>query len=259
MTDYLGALRTRLTDEANRQTRFGPYLILSSVPWLFLASALRLFFRRSDGLGSIYVFLILEQTVLLIAFLLAAARMIHLMGGRVVLAELSFGEQRSLTARLAWKLTLVYFVSVCAALILGTDKNTAVRLWFGLDGIVYVWFRPGMVYFWNAALAIVVYLVLVNKGLGKPPKLYLAVAEFFKRIQFFGPALAALAAFYSVCYFIQMNILSDALDAIYATLPDDTLKNLFNVGSYTVISYARLWVTVAVLSYTLRQSYHAGQ
>lgn len=255
MSDYIDIMRLRLQDRQDRRSSFGPYLILNSVPWLFLASALRLFSRRWESVGSLYVLLILSQTVLLIAVLLAAARMIRLLGGQVTLSELSFQEQKSLTGRLAWKLVLVNFLAICLGFALGGDRNVLSHFWFGLDSTVYAWFAPDLFYFWNAFLVSVIFLTIVNKGIGKPPTLRSAVSEFFRRILFFGPALVLLVVFYSLSFYLQIKVFADALNLLYAALIDDTLKNFFNVGVVTFISYIRLWVTVAVLSYALRQSY----
>lgn len=123
MSDYIDTMRSRWQDKCDRKSSFGPYLILHAVPWLFLASAIRLFSRRWESVASLYVLLILSQTVLLIALLLAAARMIRLLGGQVTLSELSFQEQKSLTGRLAWKLVLVNLVTICLGFWLGGEKN----------------------------------------------------------------------------------------------------------------------------------------
>lgn len=197
--------------------------------------------------------LVAVQYALLIALILVCHRMIRLSGGDVDLERLSFKEQSRLARAVVWRLLAVFFVCVIGSILLGLDRYYAATLWFGLDNIVYPW--PGRYLpFWSAFIAILVYLMLVEKGRGRPPTLRAAVRQMALRWQYLVIAgLMMSAALYG------FNIVTIVVDvpfkAFYQSLPSPLLKTGLYVLVTFLFSYARLWVTVAIVTYALRASY----
>lgn len=235
-----------------RRSGYGPYLLLTAVPWLLLATAFRMHARAQDNIGALPM-LIMVQYALLIAFLLASHRMIQLAGGAVNLERLAFGDQWALARGVVWRILLLFFVAVLASLASGIDRFDAARIWLGLDNIVHPW--PGTYLpIWSAFVAILVFLMVVQRGLGRGPNLRRALMEIATRWQHM--MLAALMISASLYALGIIQILSvPRLQALYLSLPSPALKNALYLLLTFFFSYVRLWVTVAILTYSLRASY----
>jgi hypothetical protein len=239
-----------------QQASFGPYLILHSVPWLLLATALRMHGRAQAGLIGLALIIIVEYA-LLIAFLLAAHRMIQLAGGEVNLERLAFKEQYQLARAVVWRLLALFFLAVLSAIGLGLHPNYAAALWFGLDNIVHPW--PGIYLpFWSAFVAVLVFLMVVEKGLGREPTFLAVARQLAGRWRHMAvAALMIVAAFYGIGI-IQITFVP-RLEPIYQSLQLPVLRNGLYLSLIFIFSYIRLWVTIAILTYALRGSYRENQ
>lgn len=236
----------------SRRAVFGPFLVLHTVPWLFLAGALRL---NAKGLGGIagLIVMVLVEYALVIAFLLASHRLIQLAGGVVHLERLPFKEQFQLTRSVVWRVLAFFFVAVLCGLALGLDKHDAATLWFGFDNIFFPW--PGTYLpFLSALTAVFVFVMVVEKGLGRPPTYRAAFREIAKRWQYLGLAGLMITVMFYGFNIVQIYI-PGLLQPLYEALAAPFLRNAFFLSLVFFFSYLRLLITVNILTMALRASY----
>jgi hypothetical protein len=224
--------------------------LLESVPWLFVATVLR---TRSQGLPGLVLFgTQFVQLAVFMAFLLASHRMIELAGGGTNLGRLRFREQLKLGRGILWRLLAASIAIAFAAALLGVNPRTIIFFCLSVDGIVYDWYS-GFMPLWSAIIAVVIFLMVVEKGLGREPKYLPVLRQFVERRRHLFPAAVLLAAFLYGANFFQ-DLLSARLEAVYAAIPLP-LTRYFYTGYFLIFSYVRLWITVAILTYALRASY----
>ena len=150
----------------NERIGFGPYLMLETLPWLLLATAMRLYvLTLPDGLSLLGFFVV--HVPVFIAFLLASQKMVRLTGGSTALERLSFQRQLSLSWAVLWRLSLLFFCTVISTVLLGMNKYSASKFWLGFDGIVFVW-GQGFLPFWSAPIAAIVIWPSAAKRSGPP-------------------------------------------------------------------------------------------
>ncbi|MDO9414875.1 hypothetical protein [Pararhizobium sp.] len=233
---------------------FGPYWLLNIVPWLMIAAALRVFSRYMPG-SSILIGMLLLQVTIFIAYIIASQRMIELAGGFTSLSKLSLREQAHFGWAVVWRLLIFCLSAVVTAICLGMHPNKAAQFWFGFDGLAFPW-RQGVLQVWIAAICLLAFLFVVEKGLQRPTRFVSVLRELFLRIRFLLPAFAGLALFLMVSTFIQIRI-SGAVMMLQAVFANRFMTNLIDFGYVFIFSYGRLWVTVAILTYALRASYRS--
>src|SRR5262245_8333786 len=119
---------------------YGPFRMLEAVPWLMLASALRLVAYASRGLA--LPCLVLASVSLFLACLLAARRMIEFADGSTQLGRLNFGQQLQLAGRVLWRVGLLMLTLALAAALLG-QRWLSPHILLGFDGIAFdQWSAP---------------------------------------------------------------------------------------------------------------------
>jgi hypothetical protein len=236
----------------NERIGFGPYLVLETLPWLLLATVMRLYsLTLPDGLSLLGFFV--AHVPVFIAFLLASQKMVRLTGGSTALERLSFHRQLSLSWAVVWRLSLLFFCTVILIVLLGMNKYSASKFWLGFDGIVFVWGR-GFLPFWSALIAAIVFIMVVEKGLDRKPTFLAVLRQFGARWKQLTKAIAVIGLVFVGCTFVQFFV-GRLVWAAGEPLALPFGRNLLYVGFLAGVSYVRLWLAITILTYAVRASY----
>ena len=229
---------------------------LEAVPWLMLASAMRFYAFGAGGLAALIATAISNLAVFL-AFLLAARRMIEWTGGATRLGHIDIRDQLALGQKILNRVLLLLIGMVALAFALGF-KTTALYFLLGFDGIAFDQAsKTGMV--WSAFLAAMVYLMLIAAEQSGAPSLAGAIREFLARWRWMLPAIGLVALAHIALSFAQGHaryLLFLAWQQPFAPMP------VMNIVYFTfVFGFAsiRLWATLAILTFALRESYRRTQ
>ena len=237
---------------------YGPFRLLEAVPWLMFASAIRFVCYGKPSMLAIG--LVLESFALFLAFLLAARRMIEFTDGRTELGTLTFGQQLSMARRI---LSVALFLSLMAGLALmavGAQK-VAPHLLLGVDGIAFDQFsKTGMV--WSGILAAIMLLMVVKadvRGKFSLREVWDTLKELLARSPCLFPAIVAVAAMQFGLTAVQGVARSWVYVFWQTSASPQTVKNLVYFVFVFGFATVRLWLTLAILTFALRESYRRGE
>jgi hypothetical protein len=230
---------------------FGPFKLLEAVPWLMFAAAMRYVAYGKPAL--VLPALILASVSSLLAFLLAARRMIEFADGQTALGRLDFGEQLRVARSILSRVAVLLIAGAVAVALLGfTDVAPAMLL--GFDGIAFDQiFKPGIM--WSGVLAAFVLLMAVQAGDGGKVSLVDALKELWHRRRHLFAGIAVVVVLQIVLSTIQ-GLTREELHAFLVTW--DVPAQVRNITKFSfVFAFAtfRLWMTLAVLVFALRESY----
>lgn len=230
---------------------FGPFLMLEAIPWLMLASSLRFLAYVKPGLaGALFA---AASISLFLAFVLGARRMIELAEGQTGLGSLNFTEQLRLARAVVGRVVLLLIAAFAAAIAVG-ERNLAPHLLLGFDGIAFDQFsRVGMV--WSSVLACIVFLMVVRADRDGRPALLGALGDLGRRAAWLAPAILAVVMAQYGLTFVQ-GLARSGVRVYYFTSPAPTaIKNLLYFLFVFGFATIRLWLTLAILTFGLRESY----
>lgn len=249
------ALRKQLQQQSLPQLSFGPFRFLEALPWLVLAAAMRVV---AFGGGAIALpAIVIANIAVLHAFIAVAQRSIELAGGRTGLSELSSGEQFGLSLSVLWRITLLMIAAVFATWAAGY-ASLAPYFLSGLDGMAFDQFTdPGKL--WSAAIAAVVLLMLVGaeRNSGRI-SLLTAAGELARRSLWMGAAVIALGLIYLGLGLGQGWVRSAIWNFWQISSASQFIKNLIYFVFIFGFAMLRLWITLLVLTFGLKQSYIRG-
>jgi len=234
---------------------FGPFRLLEAVPWLMLATAVRFVVYGKTALMA--PALVVESVAIFLAFLLAARRMIEFTDGRTELGKLSFLQQLSMAKRVLFDVALL-MVGVSIAMSLVAPPRIASAMLLGFDGIAFDQFvKAGMV--WSSLLAAIVLLMVVKVGTDLPISLWGALKEMLARSACLLPAIVAVAAMQFGLSAAQ-GMVRGWVYVFWQTSPSpQQLKNLVYFVFVFGFASLRLWLTLAILTFALRESYRRNE
>lgn len=237
-------------------TQFAPYLALQTLPWLLLATVLRLYMKTAPNAVVLLLFVLVQLSVF-IAFLVACEKMIKLSGGWTSLDRLTMGQRARFAWQVIWRLLIAFLVAVVLAITTGVDKHLAATLWVGFDGLAFPW-RQGALQIWIAFIATVTFIFVLEKGTGNAPRFIGVARQLRTHKRSLCVSWVYLGLFLMIITFAQSK-----LAFMLGSVLDD--GKLGTVGTYVLVafivlfSYVRIWVVVAILTYTIRASYrHMG-
>jgi hypothetical protein len=217
-----------------------------------LAAALRVIAFRG-GLLSI-VATACADIAILQAFILVAHRSIELAHGQTNLGSLGPLEQFRL-ARAIFGRTLLLMIGACAAVAAAGGASHAIIPLVGVDGMAFDQFNTAAK-FWSATVATLVLLMIVGADANDGEvRFFAAIAEFGRRWVWLCAAILFLGAVYIGLSFVQ-GLVRDTIRMYWQTSSDSQfLKNL--VFFVFIFSFAmlRLWITLLILTFGLKQSY----
>lgn len=233
---------------------YGPFRLMEAVPWLMFATAMRIV-EVLGGLVGLCASVCSHLSIFL-AFLLAARRMIELADGRTGLGRLSFLEQLILARKVLLPIVLLMLAS-CAVLIGAGARWTALNSLLGIDGIAFDQYSYlGMV--WSAFLAAVTLLMVLKAESTGHADLFAILKELWQRAPCMLPAIVAVAAA-DIGLSVVQGMVRVVVYAYWHTPgPPQLMRTM--VYFFFIFGFAsvRLWVTLAILTFSLRESYRLG-
>lgn len=249
------ALRRQLQSRSLPQISFGPFGLFQALPWLVLAAAMRVI---AFGGGPVSLpAVIVASIAVLNAFVVMAQRSIELADGRTNLGELDFTEQFRLSKAILGRMAALMLVVSLAVLSAGYPAF-APNMMYGLDGMAFdQWTDIGK--FWSATIAALVLLMIVgaeqNRG---RVAFFAAVGEFARRGVWVGAAVIALGVLY-LCLGLGQGWVRSAIWNFWQTSSaSQFVKNLIYFVFIFSFAMLRLWITLLVLTWGLKQSYIRG-
>jgi hypothetical protein len=246
------ALRRQWQQHAFPNVSFGPFRFFEAMPWLVLAASMRVIAFNNPVIAIPAT--VFASIAVLHAFLLVTQRSIELAQGQTGLGALDFTEQSRLTRAILWRVGLLMLVASVAVLAAGC-KSAAPHMMGGLDGMAFDQFTD-IGKFWSAVVAALTLLMVVgaerNKG---KVRFWQAAAEFARRGLWVGSAVIALGVIY-LGLGLGQGMIRNALWQFYQASPaHELIKNLIFFVFIFSFALLRLWVTLLVLTWGLKQSY----
>lgn len=227
---------------------FGPFRMLEAVPWLMFATSMRVL--AWQGLVPC---LLLANAALFLAFVLAARRMVEFTNGSTELGRLSFEEQIGLTRDVIVRIIPVLAGGVVASLILGFPK-TAPQLFLGFDGIAFDQ-NTDVGRAWSGALAALVLMMVLQAGRGESVELGAAARALARHAKWLVPAIALI----TLVNIGLTHVQGAGRLAVYYYWQDPLAPMLLKKVTYFIFifgfAWVRLWITLAILVFALRESY----
>jgi hypothetical protein len=245
-------LRRQFQQIATPEVSFGPLRFLEALPWLVLAAAMRVV---AFGGGSVAVPAIMVAAIAVLhAFLVVTQRAIELNGGQSSLSDLDFAEQFRLSRAVLWRIVLMMIAGVSALLAAGS-LAMAPELLFGLDGMA---FDQGSTIgkFWSALIAALILLMIVDAERNRGRVSFVrAVREFGRRGAWLGGAAIVLGTVYLGLGAGQGLVRGAIWNFWQMSAASQFIKNLIYFVFIFSFAMLRLWITLLVLTYGLKQSY----
>jgi hypothetical protein len=237
------------------QVSFGPFRFLEALPWLVLPAAMRVI---AFGGGAVaFPAIVVTSIAVLHAFLVVAQRSIELNDGQTNLGELDFAEQFRLSRAVLWRIALLMFAAGCTLLAAGYT-SFAPNMMDGLDGMAFdQWTDAGK--FWSATIAALILLMIVDaeRNRGRV-SFFRAIGEFARRSLWIGAAVMVLGVVYLGLGLGQGWVRSAIWNFWQVSSSSQFIKNLIYFVFIFSFAMLRLWVTLLILTYGLKQSYIRG-
>jgi hypothetical protein len=246
------ALRKQFRQHSLPVVSFGPFRFFESMPWLVMAAAMRVI---AFGGGAVaFPAIVAANIAVLHAFLVVAQRSIELNDGQTNLGELDFAEQFRLSKAILWRIALLMLAAACSVGVAGYT-SFAPYMMDGLDGMAFdQWTDIGK--FWSAIIAALVLLMIVDaeRHRGRV-SLVRALGELARRGLWIGAAVAVLAAVYLGLGLGQGWVRSAIWQFWQVSSSSQWIKNLIYFVFIFGFAMLRLWITLLILTYGLKQSY----
>lgn len=250
------ALRQQLSLRKTRpETSFGPFRPLPALPWLIMATALRIVAYGRTGL--MLPAMALADVCVLLAFFATARDSIQAAGGRSSLGELTLAEQMRLSLSILWRITLMMIVAATGAAAIGFT-SLGPHLMSGLDGMAFDQFTH-LGRYWSALIAALVLVIIVNaEGKGGRVALFAAVKDLGRHGLWLGAAVLVLGTI-NVALGYGQELVRTAIWQFWQTsMVGQPVKSLVYVVFIFSFAMLRLWITLSILIFGLKQSYARG-
>jgi hypothetical protein len=202
--------------------------------------------------------IIVADISVLLALFATAQRSIEVAGGRSSLGELTLEEQFRLSFSILWRITLVMAAAALGAAALGFT-SFAPHLMAGLDGMAFDQFTH-LGRFWSASIATLVLLIILHaeRNSGQVA-LFAAVGEFARRGLWLGAAIVVLGVVNMALGFGQEVVRSAIWQFWQTSSASDFTKYLIYFVFIFSFAMLRLWITLSILTFGLKQSYIYGE
>lgn len=224
------------------------------VPWMMLSAAVRVF-SVHGGLTT-FVAMQISDLCLFIAFLLAARRMIELADGVTTLGQLGFAQQVAMARKIL--LRVVGVVAAGAAVVYALGFHwVGLHMLLGFDGIAYDQ-QTIDGFLWSAFLAALTLLLVLRYERAGDVRLVAVFRELWSRALYLVPAILVVAL-----VDVGLSIAQGAARGVmFAFWKSDAAPSLVRALAFYsfVFTFAavRLWITLAILVFALRESYRRG-
>ncbi|PAY07837.1 hypothetical protein CK489_19270 [Bradyrhizobium sp. UFLA03-84] len=201
--------------------------------------------------------LVLADVCVLLAFFATARDSIQAAGGQSSLGELTLAEQIRLSLSILWRIVLVIIIATLATAAVGFASFAPHLLW-GLDGMA---FDQGadLGRLWSAAIAALVLMIIVNaEGNGGRVALFAAAKDLGRHALWLGVAVLALGAINVALGYGQQFVRTVIWQFWQTSEVGQPIKNLVYVVFIFSFAMLRLWITLSILTFGLKQSYARG-
>ena len=227
---------------------------IHAVPWLMLATAMRIIYATSQGLVEHVTFTIANLAILL-AFLIVAHHLIVLTGGRTELGTLGFARQIGIARPIVLRISLLLSGLAIAAVFFGAP-GLAGQFLSVFDGIAFDQFsRVGALYSSVAAAAVLMMALAAESG--RPATIAGALIELARRWKSMLPAIIAVTAFLVLLSSVQgdvRRVVQELWETSWVPLALRAYVYFAFIFSFATL---RLCGSLAVLVLALRRSYRA--
>ena len=232
---------------------YGPFRQMEAVPWLMLAASMRIV-AFAGGLIAVPA-LIIANVALLLAFVIVAWRMVLISDGQSGLGQLAFSQQLRMTRHVLLPILGLLVVATVAAAASGLFTRPGTFM-LGFDGIAFDQHtHAGRV--WSGFVAAIVLLMVLQVDESAKPSLFRAMREFMRRIRWLLPGVLLVGASAILLAPIQGWFRLWIRDIWLGQGVPIGVKALLSLSYVVIFATLRLWLTVAILVFALRQSYRA--
>jgi hypothetical protein len=199
---------------------------------------------------------IAANAAIFIALLLCARRMVEFTGGTTQLGYLSLRDQLILAYRVLHPVGLL-IVGLYIGLSLIGARTLAPSFYFGFDGIAFDQYS-NLGRLWSAVVATVILLVVVRYEHGQQLSLLGGMREFAARWKYLLAGIVAAALFQILLSPVQGLVRWWIYLFWTGTEAPEALKGAVYFTFIFGFATIRLWGTVAILIFALRESYRRG-
>jgi hypothetical protein len=252
------ALRKQLQSQRQSsppQVSFGPFRFLEALPWLVLAAAMRVIVFTGGAMA--FPAIVVATIAVLHAFIVVAQRSIELADGQTSLGELDLSDQFRLSWAILTRIGLL-MIAVALTISLAGYQAFAPHMMLGLDGMAFDQFTI-VGKFWSAVVAALVLLIIVNaESNASRVSFFAAAGEFARRGVWIGAAVAGLGIAYVALGFGQGMVRTAIWNFWQTSSSSQFIKNLIYFVFIFSFAMLRLWVTLLILTWGLKQSYIRG-
>jgi len=246
------ALRKQFQQQTLPNVSFGPFRFLEALPWLVMATALRVI-AFGGGLVALPA-LIAANIAVTHAFLVVAQRSIELQQGKTGLGALDFAEQFRLSRAVLWRIALLMAAVACALAGAGFT-SLAPHMMVGLDGMAFDQ-HTDIGKFWSALIAVLVLLMTIDAERHQGRVSFVnALREMMRRGLWIGATVAVLGAVYLGLGLGQGWVRSAIWNFWQISSASQWLKNPVYFTFIFSFAMLRLWITLLIVTYGLKQSY----
>jgi len=234
---------------------FGPFRFMEALPWLVVAAAMRVL---AFSVGPLAILaLVFASIAVLNAFIVVAQRSIELTGGQTSLGEQDQRATLKLSLAILKPVGLLMVIAGVAVGWIGGASLAPVMM-TGLDGMAFAHINAlGML--WSAIVAALVLLMIIqaehNAG---EPDMIAAGREFWQRLAWLAAAIAVLTIGNLALGFVQDAVREVLMEFWRHSPMNQLLKNLIYFVFIFSFAMLRLWMTLLVLTFGLKQSYIRG-
>jgi len=234
---------------------FGPLHQLPALPWLILAAAMRVI--ASTG-GPAWILAVIVATMAVLhAFLVTAQRSIEAVAGETHIGELGFAEQLRFSFSVLWRITLLMLAANLLFVEAGF-RSVGPNMMAGIDGMAFDQFTD-VGKLWSATIAALILLMSVGSEQNSGKAKFLeAIIEFTRRWFWLGGATIVLALVYLGLGWGQGLLRSLIWEFWQTSTSSQSTKNLIYFVFIFSFAMLRLWLTLSILTYGLKQSYMRG-
>jgi len=230
---------------------YGRFRQLEVLPWLLLSATMRVLAFGGGWLAIPAI--VLSHVSLMLAFVIVTWRMILLLNGRSGLGRLDFAIQlkmtRSILLPVAGLLIAASIAAAASGLLAQPDQ-----LILGFDGTAFDQkTQTGRI--WSAIIAAIVLLMVFQFDRGETPSLFRALADFGRRAVWLVPAILLLAATSFVLGAVQGWFRLLIAQVWIEEGAPKIVKAAVSMSYVVIFATIRLWMTIAILTLALRQSY----
>lgn len=234
---------------------YGPFRQIGALPWLMVAATMRVI-AFLGGLVALPA-IIAANIALLLAFVVVTWRMVETSHGRTQLGSLGFSRQKQMVRSVLLPVFGLLTAATAVAAGAGIVEHPG-DFMLGFDGIAFdQTTHHGR--FWSAFVAALVLLMVLQVDEETRPNLFRAFRQFVRRAAWLVPGVLAVAAVSLLLHPVQDWFRLLIRDVWLGDGVPTNVKVLLSFSYVVIFATIRLWLTVAILVFALRQSYRARQ